>query len=215
MFKTNNVKFDIFKLYYHHNANLIGKYQLPKLKPNKLIPPKMTSFPKMNGIKNPSEYGVDFFTDDYKCECFWKNPDQYFHKLKKFQIIISTDYSMLPEMLQGQRIWNCTRNRVMAYYLQEKGFKVIPVASWCDENDFSRCFDGLPEESSIAISSNGCLANPYGKKILLRGIEELQKQKNPFKIVFCGKPMEELNHFDNIIYYPNHYGRYEEEKFNG
>ena len=98
--------------------------------------------------------------------------------LKKFQIIISTDYSMLPEMLQGQRIWNCTRNRVMAYYLQENGFNVIPVASWCDENDFSWCFDSLPEKSSIAISSNGCLANPYGKKILLRGIEELQKQKN-------------------------------------
>jgi len=95
MFKTNNIKFDIFKFYYHHNANLIEKYQLPQF------------------------------------------------------------------------------------------------------------------------SSNGCLANPYGKKILLREIEELQKQKNPFKIVFCGKPMEELNHFDNIIYYPNHYGRYEEEKFNG
>ena len=212
MLKTNNIKFDIFKLYYHHNANLIGKYQLPQLKSNKLIPPKMTSFPEMNGIKNPSEYGVDFFTDDYKYECFWKNPDQYFNKLKNFQIIISTDYSMLPEMLQGQRIWNCTRNRVMAYYLQENGFNVIPVASWCDEDDFSWCFDGLPEKSSIAISSNGCLANPYGKKILLRGIEELQKQKNPFKIVFCGKQMEELEHFDNIIYYPNHYGRYEEEK---
>lgn len=215
MLKTNIIKIDYFKLYYYHNATLIGKYKLPELKPNKYIPQKIISFSEMNKIKNPSDYGVDFFIDDYKYENFWKNPDKYLSTLKKFQFVISTDYSMLPEMLPGQRIWNCTRNRIMAYYLQENGFNVIPVASWCDVDDFEWCFDGLPERSSIAISSNGCLANTYGKKILLLGIEELQKQKYPFKLICCGRILDELKHYNNIIYYPNHYQRYAEEKING
>ena len=59
MLKTNNIKFDIFKLHYHHNASLIGKYQLPQLKSNKLIPPKMTSFPEMNGIKKISNHNLN------------------------------------------------------------------------------------------------------------------------------------------------------------
>ena len=146
----------------------------------------MTSFSEIRKIKKPADYGIDFFIDDYKYECFWNNPERYLSKLRAFQVIISTDYSMLPEMLIGQRLWNCTRNRIMAYYLQERGFKVIPVASWCTEEDFQWCFDGLPIDSSIAISSNGGLANPYGKRMLLRSIEELQLQKSPFKIIICG-----------------------------
>lgn len=30
------------------------------------------------------------------------------------------------------------------------------------------CFDGLPESSSIAISSNGCMPSPYSRRIFLR-----------------------------------------------
>ena len=106
-------------------------------------------------------------------------------------------------MLPGQNIINCTRNRVMAYYLQRNGFNIIPVASWCSSEDFDWCFDGLPNYSSIAISSNGCLSNPYGKQMLLRGIDELQRRKIPFKIIVCGRSMEELNDYNNIVYYPN------------
>ena len=211
MNKMNDRKFDNFKLYYWHGASLVGKYQLPQLKTNKLIPPihSIVSFSEISKVTKPSDYCVDFFLDDYRYECFWNAPEKYLPRLRQFQMLISTDYSMFPEMLFGQRLWNCTRNRVMSYYLQENGIKVIPVASWCDPEDFDWCFDGLPKNSSIAVSSNGCLLHPYGKNVFINGIEELQRQKSPFKIIVCGRRMKELNIFDNIIYYPNHYQRYE------
>ena len=84
----------------------------------------------------------------------------------------------------------------MAYYLQNSGFDVVPVATWCTSDDFEWCFDGLPEESSIAISSNGCMSNPYSKKILLQGVDVLQKQKNPTNLIVCGREVQELEKYD-------------------
>ena len=203
MLKTNNRKYDIFKLYYWHGAKLVGKYRLPQLEPNQFIPKNVISFNERKSIKNPEKHWLDFFIDDYHYETFWNHPEKYFGSIRKFAGIITTDYSMMPDMLPGQNIINCTRNRVMAYYLQRNGFNIIPVASWCSSEDFDWCFDGLPNDSSIAISSNGCLSNPYSKQMLLRGIDELQRRKTPFKIIVCGRSMEELNDYNNIVYYPN------------
>ena len=138
------------------------------------------------------------------------HPEMSFKNLKRFAGIITTDYSMLPEMLPGQNIWNCTRNRVMAYYLQMKGFNIIPVASWCFESDFEWCFDGLPKNSSIAISTNGCMSSPYGKRMLLRGVKELQKQKSPTNLIVCGRHVDELDIYDNVHYYPSFSQRWKE-----
>lgn len=192
MLKTNIRKYDNFKLYYWHGATLVGKYRLPQLAPTQAIPSKVICFNERKGIIKPEEYWVDFFIDD-----------ALFENLKRFAGIITTDYSMLPEMLPTQRLWNCTRNRVMAYYLQQNGFNIIPVASWCLESDFEWCFDGLPENSSIAITTNGCMSSPYGKRILLRGVEELQKQKSPTNLIVCGRHVDELDIYDNVHYYPS------------
>ena len=63
MLKTGIRKIDHFKLYYWHDAILIGKYKLPKLKPTQFVPPydKVVGFNERNGIKNPSEYWIDYF----------------------------------------------------------------------------------------------------------------------------------------------------------
>ncbi len=203
MLKTGIRKIDHFKLYYWHDATLIGKYKLPQLKPTQFVPPydKVVGFNERNGIKKPSEYWIDYFIDDVLFENFWNHPEVSFSNMKKFAGIITTDYSMYPEMLPGQLIWNCTRNRVMAYYLQQQGFDVIPTASWSQKEDFEWCFDGLPEKASIAVSSNGCMSDPYGKRMFLEGVEELQKQKNPSHLIVCGRTIKELDNYDNVSYY--------------
>lgn len=202
MMRTNNRKYDIFKLYYWHNAMLVGKYKLPQLQPTQLIPHDVIGFNERNCIKDPENHWLDFFIDDWLFERFWQHPEVSFEKMHKYEGIVTTDYSLLPEMLPGQIIWNCTRNRVMAYYLQQNGFDIVPVASWCNEVDFEWCFDGLPEESSIAVTSNGCMSSPYGRKMFLLGVEELQKRKSPMHIIVAGRHIKELDKYNNIIYYP-------------
>ena len=210
MLKTNVRKYDNFKLFYWHNATLIGKHRLPQLEPTHAIPSKVISFNERSGITNPKEYWVDFFIDDVLFENFWNHPDVSFNNLRRFAGIITPDYSMFPEMLPPQRLWNCTRNRVMAYYLQQQGFNIIPVASWCIENDFEWCFDGLPNNSSIAITTNGCSSSPYSSHMFLRGVEELQRQKSPSTLIVCGKHVKELDIYNNIYYYPSFSQRWKE-----
>ena len=215
LLKTNVRKYDLFKLYYWHGATLVGKYRLPQLAPTQSVPKNVISFNERKGIVKPKQYWVDFFIDDVLFDDFWNHPEKSFGNLKRFAGLITTDYSMLPEMLPGQIIWNCTRNRVMAYYLQQHGFDAIPVASWCYEDDFEWCFDGLPENSSIAISTNGCMSSPYGKRMFLRGVEELQKRKNPTNLIVCGRPFDELAVYDNVHYYPSFSQRRKEREKNG
>lgn len=188
---------------------------MPQLEPNQFIPENVISFNERNSVSKPEKHWLDFFIDDRLYESFWTYLKSRIKGLKKFAGIISTDYSMLPEMLPGQRIWNCTRNRIVAYCLQKRGFNVIPVASWCSEEDFDWCFDGLPEKSSIAISSNGCLSTPYGRKTLLEGVEELQRQKSPSKIIICGRSLAKLEKYGNIMYYSSFSQRMDERIKNG
>jgi polysaccharide export outer membrane protein len=102
-----------------------------------------------------------------------------------------------------------------AYYLQQNGFNVIPVASWCLEEDIEWCFDGLPTNSSIAITTNGCKSSTYAKKIFFKGVEELIAQKNPSTLVVCGREVSELNEIANVMYYPNFSQRWKERVKNG
>lgn len=210
MLKTNVRKYDIFKLYYWHGATLVGKYKLPQLAPTQAMPTHVICFNERNRISKPENCWIDFFIDDALFENFWNHPEISFSNLKRFAGIITTDYSMFPEMLPGQIIWNCTRNRVMAYYLQNQGFNIIPVASWCNESDFEWCFDGLPDNSSIAITTNGCMSSPYGRRMLLKGVEELQKQKSPSKLIVCGRHVPGLDSYSNVIYYPSYSQRWRE-----
>ena len=99
MVKTNVRKYDNFKLYYWHGATLVGKYRLPQLESTQAIPSKVICFNERNGIINPKEYWVDFFIDDVLFENFWNHPEKSFGNFRHFAGIITTDYSMFPEML--------------------------------------------------------------------------------------------------------------------
>lgn len=124
--------------------------------------------------------------------------------LKRCEGVIATDYSMLPTILPDQRNWNCARNRISAYYLETNGIPTIPVACWSGKEDFVWCFDGLPNSSTIAISTNGCLSSTAGVLTLLDGVEELVDQKNPSLLVVCGRKVPEIEDIcENVMYYPS------------
>ncbi len=215
MKKTGDPKIDNFRLYYLDRAQYVGKYKLPRLKPTQFVPERVISFNERKSAKDKEKTWVDFFIDDIHFENFWRHPEVSFDNLRKFAGIITPDYSMYPDLLPGNNIWNCTRNRVMAYYLQQNGFNIVPVASWCSADDFDWCFDGLPEKASIAISTNGCVSHEYGRRMFLQGVEELQKQKEPSHLIVCGREIKDLERYSNITYYPSFSQRWKERAKNG
>ena len=137
----------------------------------------------------------------YRFQKVYKQLDRVIKDLRRFEGVISPDFSLFPEMPKAQRIWNCYLSRLVAYYMQCLDLNIIPSIAWGKEEDLDWYFSGLPTNSSIAVSTNGCKSKPYSKKIFLLGIEELQRIIKPKHLIICGSIFEELEEYDNIIRY--------------
>ena len=67
------------------------------------------------------------------------------------------------------------------------GVDVIPTISWSTEESFEWCFDGLPQQSSIAISSVGCARDDLSKRCFSTGYSELIERVNGARVVLFGE----------------------------
>lgn len=210
-------KLRLFKYYeYISDANLVGSERYPEVQPTQTIPNNVISFSERSSIKNPENYYLDHFVDDYKFESVWKNCARYLEKYRRFKGVITTDFSVYRDMPLWARKYNVGRNRAIAYFLQRNGIDIVPVASWAYLSDLSWCLDGLPRQSSIAISANGCMMNFISKNALLGGIDRLQDTLHPTNLIISGGPLPELDKkYNNVHYYKNFSQRLKERINNG
>ena len=217
MDKRHIIKFKPFKYYdYLNGANLVGSERYPELQPTHIILDRVIGFNEKNSIKTPNDYYLDHFIDDYHFESVWGNCDRYLDKYRQFKGVVTTDFSVYRDMPLWVRKYNVGRNRTVAYYLQRNGINIVPVASWAYMDDFEWCLDGLPKESSIAISTNGCMASFISKSVFLDGINKLQEILRPSNLIIAGGPIPELEEkYNNISYYKNFSQRLTERRKHG
>lgn len=217
MKQIHAIKLRPFKYYdYLNGANLVGSERYPELQPTYIIPDKVVGFNEKNSIKSPSDYYLDHFIDDYHFEPVWGNCDKYLDKYRQFKGVVTTDFSVYRDMPLWVRKYNVGRNRTIAYYLQKNGINIIPVASWAYLEDFEWCLDGLPKESSVAISTNGCMTSFISKITFLEGVDKLQEILHPKHLIIAGGPLPELDaKYSNIRYYMNFSQRLTERRKRG
>ena len=114
------------------------------------------------------------------------------HYILNLKGFISTDFSLYRDY-DDLLIWNCFRNRVMAYAIQKAGGIVIPTAGFGPERTWKWCFDALPHNSSVAVTTNGILDDPEAKRIFVGGIDALVNTIHPVNLIVCGKYPDWLN----------------------
>lgn len=136
----------------------MGKYDIPEMKPVEIdnlkdIPLQGFNFALKE--KQPENIGVHFFLHDYQFERVWKYPDRYIDVLKKFAFVLSPDFSPYADMPKALKIYNVYRNRWCGRFWQDNGVTVIPTVTWSDEDSLEYCLDGVPKNSTIAISTMG------------------------------------------------------------
>jgi len=190
--QTNLLKLDMVK-----NAVFTGKYDFPILKVTNSVATKAVPFDKANKVIDKKQW-IHFYINDYQFERLWNNPKKYIKVLKSFIGVIGTDYSMYTEMPLSMQIWNTYRNRAISFWMQENGIDVIPNIVWGLENTYDFCFDGIQQNSTVAISTNGCIRDKvdrfYFKKGLNVMLEKLQPNTNhSLKI---DKPLYSLTSFE-------------------
>lgn len=67
----------------------------------------------------------------------------------------------------------------------ERG-NVIPTAGFAREETWDWCFDGLPHNSTVAITTNGVLSDPEAMRVFTGGFNAMIKTINPYRVVICG-----------------------------
>ena len=144
--------FGVFRSFLVENADYDGHFELPVIKTSNLIPRKLVPFSKAMA-KTWNDFGcwVMFYEHDIKFERFWNRPIQYLEKLKKFEGVISPDFSLYRNMPLCMQMWNTYRGRALAVWLQNNGVKIIPNVRFNDERTYEFCFDGIERFKTVAV----------------------------------------------------------------
>ena len=74
-----------------------GKLNMPKLNRCDFVPKSLTGF---NYAKSATKFDttLHFFVDDYQFERLWNSPKQYIELLKKFDAVLTPDFSLYMDM---------------------------------------------------------------------------------------------------------------------
>lgn len=183
-----------------------GKYNIPVMKAIDYVPSKLVGF---NQVLTKSGYDacVHFFIDDYKFLTVWRNLHVQINRLNKYDGCFSPDFSLYTDYPIATQIFNVYRNMTIGQHFQRMGLKCVPTASWSDERSYEFCFDGLPMESTLAISTVGIHGkgreNKDAVRLYRQGISELVKRKHPTRLLIYGKEIDADYGNTELVYYQN------------
>lgn len=141
---------------------------------------------------------VHFFSQDYTFNRIWTHIDSYVETMKRAGVMLSPDFSMYTDIPRAMQIYNHYRKHYVARYYQKKGVCVVPTIAWSDKESVSWCFDGEPEESTVAVSSMGCMRHGDDvRKLFMYGYDAMLERLMPDKILFFGQVPKEAR--GNIV----------------
>lgn len=166
------------------------------------IPAQLLSFNRaMTTTRH--DCAVHFFIDDYQFERLWRQPEKYLAVLKRFQCVLSPDFSLFAGMPLPLQIHNTYRNRFIGHWLQSEGVPVIPTVSWSDPRSYAFCFDGIPVGGTVAISTVGTLKNEYSRHLWEEGAAVMTERLRPSTVLVYGQPVTFDFGSADVRYYPN------------
>lgn len=166
-------------------VNFADGYEMPTLKACNIIPTSLVSFNAALTAKDHNQC-VHFFIDDYQFERIWNLPDRYVECLRQFQCVIAPDFSQYTDMPYPQRIWNNYRGKFIGAWLQSQGLTVIPNVTWSLPDSYEYCFDGIPQQSVIAINSTGAARYGLTRFLWLKGYREALSRLRPLAVIRYG-----------------------------
>lgn len=191
-----------YNLFDYDDTRTEGKYDMPVLEGVDHIPNKLQGF---NYVLNKPDHeaGVHFFLDDYQFERIWQRPDFYIEKLTDFDCVLTPDFSLYLDMPIAMQVWNIYRSRLIGQIMQDYGMTVIPTVSWAYKSSFDFCFDGLPKNATLAISTIGVKQNKEQFQIWVDGMDEMIERLSPKRIIVYGGQVDYKYKDIDVVYFDN------------
>lgn len=111
---------------------------------------------------------------------------RYREILRYVKGMIGADFSLFRDDDSETQANNCRRNRALDYALQQMGVSLIPTAGFAGEETWDWCFDGLPERSTLAVTTNCLGRDPEAKRLFIGGTSAIMNKLQPTALVVCG-----------------------------
>ena len=217
---SKNIIDDGYSSYLVDGATFVGKYQIPSIPKHDviLIPKDMIPFDKRNVVKE-RDLAIDFYMHDVAFRQILTSTSKYLDELSRFAAVISPDCSLYRDMPLCLQITNTYMNRAVGFYLQKHGVYVIPNVRWGDERSFEFCFQGLPTNDIVCISTHGCIKGEENKYYFKLGLEEMLIVLKPQVVLVHGSmPDEVFSDFlseTKFVHYESYISKMKGAKRNG
>jgi hypothetical protein len=188
--------------YFEQNYPRHGRFDLPLLRREKVELDDLGLIRFSNIIRNETaDLGatVHFFEDDERFDEVWKNPESYVDEVGQYRQTLSPDFSLYTNMPMAQQVLNTFRSRWCGWYWQERGLMVIPTVSWSTTQSYSFCFDGLPLDAVLAVSTVGVR---YAEELFMAGYERMCSRLHPSQVICYGEPFAAMAGLAPVIEVP-------------
>ena len=182
---------DVFKSGLVTGARFSDVYEFPLLRKVGFKPVEGIPFNIAARAKNHEQW-LRFYIHDFSFERVWKDPNRYLPLFRRFQGVITPDYSLYREMPLVMQMWNTYRNRVLAYWLQHNGISIVPNVRWGDERTYGFAFEGLETGGTYAVCTNGCIQGKEDRYYFKKGLAEMVTHLKPDTIVNYGTKAEDI-----------------------
>lgn len=186
------------------NFKGVGEYDIPELEP--IYEYEIGDIKEWIGFnyvlsdKEPEGKAVHFFIDDYQFNRIWNNPEKYVDKLRKYEAVLTPDFSPYADMPMATQIFNHYRKHWVGRFLQENGVKVIPtIRASKDERSFKWYLDGEPKRGVVCISSMWT-SKEDDREYFIKEYNQMYQKLKPSKIYIYGNKIDGLK--GNIEYIP-------------
>lgn len=207
----NSVSKTIRRKLFYQNINIsagldfVGKYELPKVMaytgdvPFALTPYSMKDTGNTNGA-------IHFYVDDYRFVgmYMWGNLAHFTEQVSRYKTVIAPDFSVYLDQSRILNLFQLYQNRVVAAYWQSVGLQVIPSVSWGNAESFEYCFDGLPQNSVLALGGLGNAHHKSMTELWEYGVRLTIERLHPTALIIYGAPKHlelpvKTYNFENFI----------------
>ena len=203
--KTKQRKLSYQNINVTAELNLVGENELPQVSayvgeiPEILTPYTMKDIGYTYGA-------IHFFIDDYRFTgmFLWGNLAHFTKQVSRYRMVIAPDFSLYLDQSRTLNLFQFYQHRVVTAYWQQQGLNVIPSVSWGNADSFKYCFDGLPQNSVLALGGLGNAHHQSMIELWQYGVHQTIERLQPKALIIYGAPKQldlpvETHYFKGFI----------------
>lgn len=178
--------YDTMKELYIQGAELEDQFGFPPLDPVYALPKKTISLPKSIKNLDTRDTIVNCYVEDSYLEPLWKDARRYVDNLRYYPCMVMPDLTVTAFMPPAMKVWNRYRNMVLARYFSDLGLTVVPSLGVLSDMDSDFMLIGMPQDSTVAVSTKGRLRNKEEHRLFMRGLYYVLDQLKPRNLLMFG-----------------------------